>query len=156
MTAGETLPQVADLFHVSAADLLAANDLPENSALEEGDELVIPIAGSTGSHPLQYTTHRGDTLVTVADRFNVSTEELRQWNHFSSSSLPAGRRIYVAEPVRLAPAGRGRRRAARASGRSSSSSATRRGKSATSSRAGHAKTASSSGAASRSTKKKRR
>ncbi|MGI4756821.1 MAG: transglycosylase SLT domain-containing protein [Janthinobacterium lividum] len=112
---GETLPQVAQLFHVNAADVLAANDLPENSAVEEGDELVIPVAGSTsnGAHPLVYMPRRSDTLVTVADRFNVSTEDLRQWNHLGSSGLPL-RRIYVAEPVRLAPASRGRRRAGRA------------------------------------------
>lgn len=116
VVAGETLPQIAQLFHVSAPDVLAANDLPSESAVEEGDELVIPVAGSNGSgfHPLQYTTRSGDTLVTVADRFDVSTEDLRQWNHLSSSTLPARRKIYVAEPVRLAPAGRGRRHAGRA------------------------------------------
>ncbi len=115
VAAGETLTQVAQLFHVSAPDVLAANDLPADSAVEEGDELVIPVAGSnaSGSHPLQYTPRRGDTLVTVADRFNVSTDDLRQWNHFRSATLPVGHRIYVAEPVRLAPAGRGRRKAAR-------------------------------------------
>ncbi len=115
VVAGETLPQVAQQFHVSAPDVLAANDLPADSAIEEGDELVIPVAGSSGSgaHPLQYTPRRGDTLVTVADRFNVSTEDLRQWNHLGSSTLPL-RRIYVAEPVRLAPAGRGRRHSSRA------------------------------------------
>ncbi len=115
VVAGETLPQVALLFHVNAADVLAANDLPADSAIEEGDELVIPVAGNSasGTHPLQYTPRRGDTLVTVADRFNVSTEDLRQWNHLGSSTLPL-RKIYVAEPVRLAPASRGRRRAGKA------------------------------------------
>ena len=117
--ASETLPQVATQFHVSPADVLAANDLPADSAVEEGDELVIPVAGSSsaGAHPLQYTPRRGDTLVTVADRFNVSTEELREWNHLRSATLPVGRRMYVAEPVRLAPAGRGRRRAASVAGK---------------------------------------
>ncbi|MGI4853264.1 MAG: LysM peptidoglycan-binding domain-containing protein [Janthinobacterium lividum] len=115
VVAGETLPQIAQLFHVGAPDILAANDLPTESAVEEGDELVIPVVGVNGSgfHPLQYTTRSGDTLVTVADRFDVTTEDLRQWNHLSSSILPARRKIYVAEPVRLAPAGRGRRHAGR-------------------------------------------
>ncbi len=111
--AGETLEQVAQQYKVAPADLLAANDLPANSTIEEGDDLVIPVAGSSaGAHPLQYTTRRGDTLVTVADRFNITTQDLRQWNGLSSSTLAAGRKIYVAEPVRLAPASRGRRKAA--------------------------------------------
>ncbi|MEZ2347352.1 transglycosylase SLT domain-containing protein [Terriglobus sp. RCC_193] len=111
VAAGESLDQVAQLYKVSAADILAANDLPANSAVEEGDDLVIPVvsAASASLHPLQYTTRRGDTLVTVADRFNVTTENLRQWNHLGSSTLPVGRRIYVAEPVRLAPGARGRK-----------------------------------------------
>ena len=111
VAAGETLTQVAQLFHVSESDILAANDRQNDPAVEEGDDLVIPVAGS-GAHPLQYTPRRGDTLVTVADRFNVSTEDLRQWNHLRSAALPVGRRIYVAEPVRLASAGRGRRASA--------------------------------------------
>jgi len=122
--AGETLDQIAQQNKVSAADILAANDLPANSAVEEGDDLVIPVASSasTGVHPLQYTTRRGDTLVTVADRFNVTAENLRQWNHLSSSTLSAGRKIYVAEPVRLAPTSRAKRSRARASSKSSRSS----------------------------------
>jgi len=105
VVAGESLDKV------SGADILAANDLPANSAVEEGDDLVIPVVSATSSslHPLQYTTRRGDTLVTVADRFNVTTENLRQWNHLGSSTLPVGRKIYVAEPVRLAPGARGRK-----------------------------------------------
>ena len=96
---------------MNASDILAANDRQDDPAIEEGDNLVIPVAGSgsAGLHPLQYTPHRGDTLVTVADRFNVTTEDLRQWNHLRSAVLPVGRKMYVAEPVRLAPAGRGRR-----------------------------------------------
>ena len=132
VVAGETLPQVALLFHVSAPDVLAANDLPPDSAIEEGDELVIPVAGSGGSgaHPLQYTPRRGDTLVTVADRFNITTEDLREWNHLRTSALPLGRKVYVAEPVRLAPASRGRRHAGRAA-------ASRSGKSRGGAKKGH-------------------
>ncbi len=132
VVAGETLPQVALLFHVSAPDVLAANDLPPDSAIEEGDELVIPVAGSGGSgaHPLQYTPRRGDTLVTVADRFNITTEDLREWNHLRTSALPLGRKVYVAEPVRLAPASRGRRHAGRAT-------ASRSGKSRGGAKKGH-------------------
>ncbi len=126
VAAGETLPQVAQLFHVNEADILAANDRQNDSAIAEGDDLVIPVAGSGGVHPLQYTPRRGDTLVTVADRFNVTTEDLRQWNHLRSAALPVGRKMYVAEPVRLASAGRGRRTASVHSKGSVSGRATKR------------------------------
>ena len=135
VAAGETLPQVAQLFHVNEADILAANDRQDDPAIEEGDNLVIPVAGA-GSHPLQYTPRRGDTLVTVADRFNVTTEDLRQWNHLRSAALPAGRRIYVAEPVRLASAGRSGRRASRATAHGRGAAAATRARSARKSAAG--------------------
>lgn len=124
VAAGESLDQVAQLYKVSTADILAANDLPANSAVEEGDDLVIPVvsASSASLHPLQYTTRRGDTLVTVADRFNVTTENLRQWNHLGSSTLPVGRKIYVAEPVRLAPGSRSRKSSAKTSSKRSAHS----------------------------------
>lgn len=127
VVAGETLDAVAQSYHVTSADILAANELPADSKVEEGDDLVIPVAGSGSgaSHPLQYTTRRGDTLVTVADRFDVTAEQLRQWNHLSTSALPAGRKIYVAEPVRLGPATRGRRSRSAAARASSKRGASR-------------------------------
>ncbi|PNA34957.1 lytic transglycosylase, partial [Pseudomonas sp. MPR-LB5] len=49
------------------------------------------------------TVRRGDSLITVADRFGVSVEELRRWNHLSSSTVSPGHVLLVAEPVKLAP-----------------------------------------------------
>src|SRR6185312_8343900 len=54
-------------------------------------------------HPLRYITRAGDTLVTVADRFNISVEDLRRWNHLTSSRVGAQRSLYVSAPVHLAP-----------------------------------------------------
>ena len=52
----------------------------------------------------------GDTLVTVADRFSVSVEQLKRWNHLSSNAVKPGRVLTVAEPVKLAPGMRTRSR----------------------------------------------
>ena len=116
---GETLGSIAQSFRVSESDLVAANGLDPSTSVSEGDELVIPLAPpslAASAHPLEYRVRRGDTLVTVADRYNVTAEQLRSWNHLSSSSLRPGRMIYVAQPVRLAPSSRSRRgRAARSS-----------------------------------------
>ena len=129
MQPGESLEQVAQLFHLSSHDILTANGITGTDGVDEGDELVIPVAssGGGGARPQQYTPRRGDTLVAVADRFNVSAEELRTWNHLGSSSLRLGHALYVSEPVRLAPAGRGRalRRGGKAGRRSAKGSAHR-------------------------------
>ena len=115
--ADETLQQVADLFHVKADDLAAANDLSAGEGVEAGDELIVPVytsVSAASAHPQRYTSRRGDTLVTIADRFGVSSEQLRRWNHLRSNSISAGRSIYVAEPVRMAPSAHARSRGGRA------------------------------------------
>jgi membrane-bound lytic murein transglycosylase D len=55
-----------------------------------------------------YTTRRGDTLITVADRFDVTVEQLRRWNSLRGSAIPPGRRLYVSEPARISAATRSR------------------------------------------------
>ena len=107
--AGETLDSIAALLHAHATDIATYNDVTTSSPLQVDDELVVPVTASVALAGQQrYKVRRGDTLVAVADRFGVSTEQLREWNRLRSSALPTGRSIYVAEPIRLAPGG-GRR-----------------------------------------------
>ena len=120
--AGETLETVASQFHVAASTLASYNEVTPAQPMEAGDELVIPISSGSSATPGQqkYTVHRGDSLVTVADRFGVSVEQLRDWNSGIGSHLTPGRSIYVAEPIRLAPGARSARRARNAHGSGSS------------------------------------
>jgi membrane-bound lytic murein transglycosylase D len=104
----ETLEQIAESLHARAAEITSFNDLTD--PIESGDELVIPIAASSRLTPGErYTMRRNDTLVTVADRFGITVEQLREWNHLSSNRVASGHSLYVVEPIRLAPAAHGRR-----------------------------------------------
>jgi membrane-bound lytic murein transglycosylase D len=99
---GETLDQIAESMHAHASEITTLNSLTD--PIEAGDELVIPIAASSRLSPGErYKMRRNDTLVTVADRFGVSVEQLRKWNHLSSNRVAPGRSLYVVEPIRLAP-----------------------------------------------------
>ncbi len=116
---GETLDGIALSLHAHVSDLAEANDLKPTDAVDTGDELVVPITPAVslaGSRPQHYRVLRGDSLVTVADRFGISVEQLRQWNHMRSNAVAPGRMLLVSEPLRLAPAVRGRVRAARVRG----------------------------------------
>jgi membrane-bound lytic murein transglycosylase D len=120
---GESLDGIASSLHARTADIADTNGITQQDPMAVGDELVIPIqAPATSSHPQRYKVRRGDTLVTVADSFNVSVEDLRSWNSLSTSSLRPGRTIYVAEPVRLAVSSRSRGRGGRGRGRTRSGS----------------------------------
>jgi membrane-bound lytic murein transglycosylase D len=102
----ETLDQIAESLHAHSAEITSFNSL--TGPIESGDELVIPITATSRLNPGErYTMRRSDTLVTVADRFGVTVEQLRAWNHLSSNRVASGRSLYVVEPIRLAPSARG-------------------------------------------------
>jgi len=129
---GETLDSIATALRARAAEIASFNDMKPGEAVSPGDELVIPLAAS-GVEPGEerYTLRRGDTLTTVADRFGVTVEQLRDWNRLETSRVAPGRSLYVAEPIRLAPGmhiARGRRgRGAAKRGARSSSRTVRKG-----------------------------
>jgi membrane-bound lytic murein transglycosylase D len=101
---GETLDGIASAAHAHVSDIARTNGLKVDEGVDAGDELVIPVAGAVASAgPRRYAVRRGDTLITVADRFGVSVEELRRWNHLSSNVVKPGSSLAVVEPVKLAP-----------------------------------------------------
>ncbi|CAN5570390.1 hypothetical protein BH10ACI4_BH10ACI4_13610 [soil metagenome] len=101
---GETLDGIALALHGRTSEIVAANGVDAGQSVAVGDELVVPVATVTTSVKMQrYTVHKGDTLVTVADRFNVSVDQLRSWNKLRSSTVSAGQTLNVAAPVRLGP-----------------------------------------------------
>ena len=104
---GETLDDIATSLHSKASEIATVNEIPAGDPPGAGDELVVPVA-TAGGRAQRYTARRGDTLVTVADRFGVAVEDLRAWNHLSSNKLTPGRALYVSQPVRLAPMARAR------------------------------------------------
>lgn len=103
VTPDDTLASVAHTYSVSASALADANQLDSTSKLDGVEALLVPVperAAST-SHTVFYTTRRGDTLVSVADRFGISLSQLRRWNKLPASGIrvDAGRRLHVAEPT---------------------------------------------------------
>jgi membrane-bound lytic murein transglycosylase D len=103
---GETLSGLARKFQVTTVALAGANNLEPDAPLEEGARLVLPLAPGNDSalarrggprRLIRYRIRRGDTLDRIADRFDVTTYQIRRWNRLRSSRIVAGRslRIYV-------------------------------------------------------------
>jgi membrane-bound lytic murein transglycosylase D len=102
---GETLASIARDYHVTPAEIAFVNQIQPDDDLTATDSLVIPVPPApslrSGGRPTAYRVRRGDTLVTVADRFNVTVQQLRRWNRLRSNVLPPGRTLYVSEPAHI-------------------------------------------------------
>ncbi len=121
LVAGDTLASVAEEYRVSAPDLAAVNQLAAGDSIESVEALVVPVPPSAepSAHTRLYTVRRGDTLVTIADRFGVSLSQLRRWNAIPSGiRVVPGRRLRVAEPTPVSRSARHRRRTSASGSRS--------------------------------------
>jgi membrane-bound lytic murein transglycosylase D len=111
--AEDTLASVAREFRVPEAELAAVNQLRPSDSIQGVEALVVPEAAEgPSSRMLMYTARRGDTLVTIADRFGVSVNQLRRWNNTTGIRVEPGRRLHVAEPASVTRTARGHHRKA--------------------------------------------
>ena len=107
----ETLEDVAKKYHVSLASLEEVNDLSSAADISDVDAVVVPVTPRSASLGASYyRVRRGDTLISIADRFNVSVEQLRAWNHLRGPYIRVGHRLRVAEPAHVERSRSSRRR----------------------------------------------
>jgi membrane-bound lytic murein transglycosylase D len=110
---GDTLASLARTWHVSESELAFVNQLKPASDLSGVDSLVIPLAPVSEPGALRSTLYRpgrGDTLVTIADRFGVTVAQLRRWNNLRGGAIVPGHGLYVSEPAHISGLRYGRRR----------------------------------------------
>ena len=108
----DTLASVAREYRVPVAELAAVNQLRASESIQGLEALIVPVPPSAApsAHMILYTARKGDTLVTIADRFGVSLNQLRRWNKIEGIKVQPGRRLHVAEPASVSHAARGHRR----------------------------------------------
>lgn len=126
---GETMQQIADMYHVSAKQLALSNGIGKKRPLRRGMVLTVPAslnapplailettdprvstayvpprnlrpitslgANSTAQGRLTVTVHRGETLQSIASRYEVSTQDIMRWNHLTSSRVRRGTRLKI-------------------------------------------------------------
>jgi membrane-bound lytic murein transglycosylase D len=108
---GETLAAVARQYRVAPADLADENQVKESDPLDGVEALLVPIApvASPSQRTQMYTARKGDTLVTIADRFGVSLEQLRRWNKLTGVKVEAGKRLHVGDAANVSHTSRAHR-----------------------------------------------
>lgn len=63
----------------------------------------IPYIGPDGSLQNTYTVQAGDTLYSIARRFNLSVNELKALNNLTSNNLSIGQVLIISEEVNIPP-----------------------------------------------------
>ena len=105
---GEVMQSIAKYYGVSVKQILAANAL-RNGKLKTGQVLSIDVsdaketatpkksAGKSQSVEKKqtYIVKRGDTLHSIADKFDVAVADLKRWNKKSSSHITPGAKLII-------------------------------------------------------------
>jgi membrane-bound lytic murein transglycosylase D len=116
---GESLTTIARRYHVSLAELRQANDLSAKARVKAGQSLMIPQRPAAGlpsataravsrsttslasaapvrsSSPTTYRVQRGDTLFSIARRFDTTVETIKQLNRLRGNLISIGDRLTV-------------------------------------------------------------
>jgi membrane-bound lytic murein transglycosylase D len=96
----DTLASVALRYRVTEAALAGANHLSVRDGIDGVEALLVPAAPvAEPVHTRVYIARKGETLVTISDRFGVSLSQLRRWNKITGTKVQPGQRLYVADPA---------------------------------------------------------
>jgi LysM repeat protein len=106
VAAGETLFSISKLYDVSVDEIKAWNNLKDNS-LSLGQELVIKkkstttIAEAPATNSLKgvHTVVAGETLYSISRQYNVSVQQLKEWNGLAASEVQIGQTLFLTQPM---------------------------------------------------------
>ena len=95
--AGDTLYGISNQFGVSVTDLASLNNVNADT-LKVGQILKIP--SNTGTNPsnmFMYTVKKGDSLYSIAQKYNTTVGEIVSLNYLKSNDLSIGQVLRIPE-----------------------------------------------------------
>lgn len=91
---GDSLWSISKKFGVTVDELKKHNNLTSN-LLNIGQVLKIPTKDETIIDTNTYTVKRGDTLYSIANAYNISVNELKNYNNLTSNTLSIGQILKI-------------------------------------------------------------
>ena len=88
---GDTLYSIANKYGISLNELKAINNL-ENDNLAIGQLLNVPSGLSVAN---TYVVSKGDTLYSIAKKFNIGIDKLKEVNNLTSNMLSIGQKLII-------------------------------------------------------------
>ena len=102
---GDTLYQIAKKFNITVAKLVQVNNLNDSNRLSIGMELIIPNGNGNTSVTTTsvYIVQKGDTLTSIANRFQTTIAALKQNNKLTKDTIYSGQKLYVNGAAEVQP-----------------------------------------------------
>ncbi|HLA42302.1 MAG TPA: LysM domain-containing protein, partial [Aggregatilineales bacterium] len=93
----ETLSEIAQTYGTTIESLMVVNSLADPDKLQVGQRVIIPVSGVSTLGLLEtHMVEPGETLYTIAERYNSTPDSLSQVNNIpSADSLYVGQNIMV-------------------------------------------------------------
>ncbi len=104
---GDSLTRIAHAIGTSVQTLQAMNDLPATRRVAAGDTLYLPVKArdlgpllaASDDVKLYYAVQKGDTLFSIARRYDLTVAELREMNDLAPrATLSRGQKLRIAVP----------------------------------------------------------
>ena len=91
---GDSLYSIARANNTTASILTSINNLTSNN-LSIGQQLKIPISSNTPSSTTVYTVKSGDSLYSIAKKFNTTVDSIKKKNNLTSNALSIGQKLNI-------------------------------------------------------------
>ena len=97
---GEGLGAIAERHGMTLQEIRELNGLKDNN-IQAGQKLKVTGKASEersekqNAKPTTYTVKKGDNLGTIAERFGVTVDQLREWNGIKGNNIQAGQTLTV-------------------------------------------------------------
>ena len=95
---GDSLWSISNKYGISVDKLKELNDLSSNS-LSIGQKLLVVDTSSSEDVGVYYTVQSGDTLYGIANKYNLSVNDLKTMNNLKSNNLSIGQKLLVSGTV---------------------------------------------------------
>lgn len=95
---GDTLCDIAQKYAVSVEGIVAVNYLTNKNILSVGQKLQIPAIGGNNikTNVIEYTVAKGDTLSTIAQKFNIRMYDIMSLNELQNvNRLSVGQKLNI-------------------------------------------------------------
>jgi len=91
---GDSLYRIAQQYNTTVDTIKSFNNLTNNT-LSIGQELLIPISQIEEISTITYIVKSGDSLWSIAQRYNTTVNEIRELNNLTNNSLSIGQRLLI-------------------------------------------------------------